>query len=665
MGADSAKAHQTYTVAPSTLPDDAPLDAPPTAVVDGHLQPPVEAFVEEIAVPAAPAVDGPLQPPGGAPLTPIPDAPTCGDAAGTPLLVGGADLEDSTATLVAYDSPDGPREVLTATVNAGAETKLLEALALTDQHLIPVSVQQQQLQRPQIDRDLGLYEQAVTVAKSVNHHLKAGDDIPAHTHDNHQQLLAQLEQAEQAGEQPDMVAHYRAAAQQLGARLQPGYATAYGDGGKVDLIDPYQIPVTVTVTVTEMVPAPADQTDDPALLPTTIRRATRIRPALADAQTSWDGTSRAKATGHEYAIDLGDGFRAVYRPHTAAPDRTAVDYSHRGALEIIAPAGGGHSGQLVDRLGQLHLVNRTMTAQEGEWAYLQRNITAQRLGGDPHVRTALDHAAAVEDAHYFELIAERQHDAVGLDAAQLDRFSRQLVLDAQARALTDRVQLVRDGVAKATGLADGAALGAHPGYDPHPHTAAGWLQWTRFDVAGDPATVTAAFNGRSLSHSLSADRLVGMMRNGGTLTCTERRRRMGVTEVGMSEGSDMRTGGAKSVFLRVASKPSHVGLYWDDPATLLRRSDWYGYDGDHFGALNPDDAHYQSGKLTRDPAAVAGFTAHSNEIMFANGIDLTGADAPSRIRCGTADTRSSVLAALTAQGLTHLGGRPVDQVVTT
>ena len=45
---------------------------------------------------------------------------------------------------------------------------------------------------------------------------------------------------------------------------------------------------------------------------------------------------------------------------------------------------------------------------------------------------------------------------------------------------------------------------------------------------------------------------------------------------GMSESADMKTGGARSVFLRVGSKPGHgPALYWDDPSRLLRRADWY------------------------------------------------------------------------------------------
>lgn len=90
------------------------------------------------------------------------------------------------------------------------------------------------------------------------------------------------------------------------------------------------------------------------------------------------------------------------------------------------------------------------------------------------------------------------------------------------------------------------------------------------------------------------------------------------------------------MFLRVGFEPSSgPALFWDDPSTLLRRSDWYAYSADHFGSLNPQSGHSTSG-MTRDPAKVAGFGGGSNEVMFKNGIDLLGEEAPSLIRCSSA-----------------------------
>jgi hypothetical protein len=155
-----------------------------------------------------------------------------------------------------------------------------------------------------------------------------------------------------------------------------------------------------------------------------------------------------------------------------------------------------------------------------------------------------------------------------------------------------------------------------------------------------------------------------MLRVGGVLASTERRRVMGVAAgKGMSETADMKSGGARSVFLRVHGKPSSgPALYWSDPTTLLRRSDWYAYNTDHFGSLNPKSGHSTSGQ-TRDPATVAAFSGGSNEVMFRHGIDLLGSEAPSLIRCASPAQRAEVLKVLADRGITKLGGKPVEEVV--
>jgi hypothetical protein len=600
-------------------------------------------------------------------LTPVPTEPTPGDICGTPLLVGGADLDDSLATLVSYNSAGGPREVLTATVTEEAEAKLYEALALNEEKLVPVSVDKEVAGRLPLDEQHQLFEQMETVAKSVNHHLKSGDGVPAHTVANYDKLVASLSEleADPATTEADkaMVAHYLAGAQAIGERMAPGFSTPYTQGGKVPHLGPYE--TKGTVTVTEYVPAPAEGVPE-GLLPAQLRDASRIGSKVAaDGSTSWNGSSRSKAKGKEYAVDLGDGFSAVYRPYAAA-DASSPDFSQRGSLEVVAPQGAGHGPELVRRLGQLNLVNRPMSAAEGEWSYLNRNIEAQGLAKRPAVSQALSQADGLEDATQELLVAERAHQAIGMDHAQLVGFAKQLRLEAEAKALPEKVRLVRDGVAQSLGMANGDALVASPGYDPTPRASGGWLVWDRFDVAASRAKVKGAFGKRGLYHRVTNQNIVEVLTNGGVLACTERRRAMGINPgKGMSEGADMGTGGAKSVFLRVGAKPSSgcdQSLHWDDPSELLRRSDWYAYNSDHFGAINPASSHSTKG-MTRDPATLASFTGHSNEVMFKNGIDLLGAEAPSRINCGSAAVRSQVLSLLASRGITHLRGKPVSEVV--
>lgn len=114
--------------------------------------------------------------------------------------------------------------------------------------------------------------------------------------------------------------------------------------------------VSQKVTVTEHVTAPAEDVPE-GLLPTRIRGATRIAPELKDGSARWDGKTRARAQGKEYVVDLGDGYQAIYRPYRA-PGKESPDFSQLGALEIVAPQGEGHGPELVQRMGQINLVNR-------------------------------------------------------------------------------------------------------------------------------------------------------------------------------------------------------------------------------------------------------------------------------------------------------------------
>lgn len=630
------------SVPPDGIDDIVMATADPTPLSSPDSTPPVESLADAEAA-------------GQDALTPIPDTIPVGDPLGVPLLVGGADLDDSQATLLAYDSPQGPHEVLVATVTPEAEAKLLDALS--SPRMVEVQVEEEVHGRLAADTDGQIYEQLATVAKSVNHHAGLGDDIPAHTHANFATVAAQLDALTETGvdgADAQMLEHYRDHAQAIKASLDNG-------GGKVPFVTPFE--QTSSTLVTRLVPDPDSDPDSDAGPTASVRPATRIAPTLdSDGVAHWNGQDRNTATeGQEYAIDLGDGYTAVYRPHGAAGDLTQTPMlSHRGALEIVAPAGPGHAADLVDKLGNLHLVNRPMTAPEGEWSYLRRQVWAQDLEGNPAISQALHAARDLDDATEHVLFAERAHQAMGLDERGLQTFARSLRLEAEAQALPTKVTLLRDAVASVTGHASGAALAASPGYDPRPHhTGRGWLRWNRFDVAGDPAAVRGAFGNRGLQHTVGNGDLRTILHSG-VLASTERRALMGVAAgIGSSETSDQNSGGATSVFLRVRDAPIHgPALYWSDPSVLLRRADAYAYPDDNYGAT------VRKAGYTRNPLEMATFsTGLNNEVMIRNGIDLLGAEAPSLIRCSGPGERAEILALFKEKKIEKLGGRTVDEVV--
>ncbi len=126
----------------------------------------------------------------------------------------------------------------------------------------------------------------------------------------------------------------------------------------------------------------------------------------------------------------------------------------------------------------------------------------------------------------------------------------------------------------------------------------------------------------------------------------------------------MKSGGASSVFVRVQPQGAHISgarLIWNNPEKMLSRTDWYAYNGDHFGAAISGTGYSTSGQ-TRDPHQVAKFSGGSNEVMISHGLDLLGADAPDKVMCPSS-YRKTLLADLAKAGITTIGGRPVEKVV--
>ncbi|MEU8632523.1 hypothetical protein AB0C38_10170 [Amycolatopsis sp. NPDC048633] len=649
MGTNAKTTHIPYAIAPS----DTPFEAEPAPVDD--VPEPVSVVDELVEVE-----------PGQLPVTPIPLTPDVGHAYGEPVLVGGADLLASTATLVSYDSSNGPRIVLHARVDEDADAKLLDALNISPE-MVPMQVEQQVTGRLPVDEQHHLAEKIITAAKSVNHHITNGTldaqaAAPATTAKKIDAAKTAIEGlTADLGDSPSPVE--QAMLDYYVGRFE-AVQHAAATGTPIDHVAPFLHEGTALVTV--MVPAlPPEVSSDSAVA--VLRDATRIKPKLdtTTGQASWDGARATNVLGKEYAIDLGDGFQAVYRPYSVN-DPSKTEYSLRGRLEVIAPAGEDHGPELVRRLGQLNLANRPMTRDEGEYSYLTANVTAQGLGKHAEVAAARVTGEHLEEMVRQEIFYERAHEAVGMTDSQLATFAKGIQLEAHTRALPAKVQVLRDAVAKAAGFADGSALAGSPGYDPAPQRSAGWLTWSRFDVGNSFPKLSTAVAGRSLVHKTSAAGLKAMLATG-VLASTERRTTMGTHQnVGMSEGADKLSGGASSVFLRVrktSSLASEPSLVWDQPERLLARADYYGANADTFGAINPVGSHSVS-KATRDPFKIATFTSASNEVMFADGIDLLGPQGPSRILCGSKAQRDEIRTMLLAKGVSAIAGKSIEEVVT-
>ncbi|OIV36995.1 hypothetical protein BIV57_13485 [Mangrovactinospora gilvigrisea] len=588
------------------------------------------------------------------PLTPVPDAPPAGSPTGVPILVGGADFVNAQATLMAYAAPDGPREVLLAHVNEESESRLLESLAVPQ--MVEAEVEETVQARVPLDEQHQLAEKVTAATSSLQHKLDYGLPASQSTLEKHQEaakaVQAVLDTPGLSEQDQAMAQYYKDQVDLIGAKIASGGAPL-----------PHFFPYTTETTqmVVKQVPGPAPEDT----LAAQQRQASRINAELSaeSGDACWDGQARSSANGTEYAIDLGEGWSAVYRPYSGN-DVSTTEFSMRGQLEVHAPPGAGHGKELVGRLEQLNLINKPMTAAEGEWTYLTNNVTAQDLRDAPGMAQAFATTQGLEDMHVQELIQSRADSLIGLDGDTLHQEVKRIHLEAAHRSLPQRVQVLREAVAVATGHGSGQQLAASPGYQPTPNLSGRWLTWSRFDVAHNPAPFQKAFAGKALFHDVGGLGIADLFKTG-VLASTERRATMGIqTEVGMSEQSDKYSGGANSVFLRISHSPAHLGagrLVWDDPSVLLRRSDYYAYDEDNYG-ISPGKAKALHG-MTRDPLQIAQHHHSGNEIMFRDGIDLLGAEAPSRIMCSAASERDKLLAQFADRGITHLGSRPVEEVL--
>ena len=358
------------------------------------------------------------------------------------------DLLDSTVTLMSYSAAGGPREVLLATVTEAAEAKLIEALGVSDQNMVPVQVEVEMTGRLPLDEQQQLHEKVAKAAKSVNHKLKQGQAIPDQTAGYYQEaksaVQAVLDDPDASGDEKAMAAHYAVQLETVAERI-------YGTPGPVrqgrqdpddravpDNRQGYRHQVrTGSRRQPGAGPAAggaADREPDPG-------RASTRPPVSRPGTECPQQRPRQRVRGRpRRQLDRGV-------PPYAANDPSHDEYSLRGQLEIHAPQGGGTA--------------RTRPpprpAQPGQPAAHRRrrrvDIPAREHHspgpGQPQARRcAVDAAQAMEELQLQEIFHERQHELAGLDETALQGLARDLQLEAAARCLPKKVTLVRDAIAQ-------------------------------------------------------------------------------------------------------------------------------------------------------------------------------------------------------------------------
>ena len=155
-----------------------------------------------------------------------------------------------------------------------------------------------------------------------------------------------------------------------------------------------------------------------------------------------------------------------------------------------------------------------------------------------------------------------------------------------------------------------------------------------------------------------------------SLKCSSIRTKLGIGG-GASVSDDMVSGGADSVFARLAPKNAVGNAIYSDSfmATqyriiydikVLERTDWHAYTSDTFGSTNPA---FMSARLSPDKfiEKMNARYSPSNEIMFRNALPHEDAIG---IVCQNSTFREDLLSILKAKGVSKINGVPIGKFVT-
>lgn len=594
-------------------------------------------------------------------------------ALGMPFLVASPDIEDQSMTVTYYDSPDNDPEkgrmVLFAKLVGDGENKLLDAIKIDDLETI----------NPEADRVLNsdkkhdLYPKLLKFAKSINHHKVNGSTVPDATVSGLSNLSSEIDMLiEKNKNNPPVNDPHTLALHNEELKMLEHYKEAVTMLQKAEGKTPKfkQYLMAKELFDTKAIGA----TDEEALLAKRFK-GSRIDGSINGDRALWDGESRQRKDmyGHEYVIDLGDGYTAVYHPNDSS-----VPFSYRGTVEVISPKGTNNGEMMLSKLQKLHLeAAPPRSLEEIEAMYLERNVWAQNLTDDPEYKHIKKEIADVKLKLEAEITAQMEMaSASELSEEEQKVFAKLMVQEAERATITHRTAKLKqffENQMKAKGkLKEGQRLEDLPGYQPVPKAVEGkkgFHVWNRFDVT--PDEIKKKFSGKKVVHYVGSnsdmnrtDRICAIIEAGGIIASTEMRSRMGIKVKTMSPEADQASGGANYAFCRLQSASSLKGqdFVWE-PETMLQRSDWFAASSDVYGAINKADSHYNQSILTKDFDKLKEHSGSSNEIMFKNGIDIFGQHAPSTIYAESISDRERILKSFAKVSVTHLKGKPVEDVV--
>lgn len=338
--------------------------------------------------------------------------------------------------------------------------------------------------------------------------------------------------------------------------------------------------------------------------------------------------------GVQYRIELDDGVVMDYRPWDSANP-----YAVQGQVEIRVTgkiADPEKFESILDRLEQLGVNSVPASVEDAEIMMLSKQAYLLKKDTSPAWKKMVQK------------------------------------LDSANATKAERIQAMRKFWADELGVDDVTKI---PGYDPvgryelgfkDPSRRAGYRHQMRFDITDE--TLERELKGYGLYHNITdsgdvEDLVKTVLENNGNMVSTIEKIRIGVKPGGMSPVSDMRTGGASYFFTRIRKLPSggrgSSGLYFKK--RLLRRMDAITYDHDAFGKVIDDYVRKKRLASLEDYKRLAS-GGRSDETIFKYTVSLP--DEIEVIKTSSAAQRARIIEMFKKKGFSKLpDGRNIEDVV--
>lgn len=379
-------------------------------------------------------------------------------------------------------------------------------------------------------------------------------------------------------------------------------------------------------------------------------------------KTQSEGNS-AGHKGDEYSIELATGEKIYFRNSS----ETNTSASQRGTVTFKLAAGDDQDASLARVKAELETMGLNMdgaSEEDAESVYWRNMFSRVMLSNDSGADSKIQAAREKISAKRDEIVK-----ALGLSTYEVDH-RRDLIEGIGLTMSPEEEHTFWNDLAKETYGADKVTEWINGGFHlPNYHhldltdteKATGLPYWNRIDVdvkkLKEKNTLLAiGNNGKDTS-------LLNYIKSGGMISTEERLRILGFYKDGASSTEDQNTGGATSVFTRIAvpgKGVEHTGniygkhvAYWNP--SVLAETGTYSYSGDNYGNIDQ-----MASSNPYDPMhSLAEHTGGGNETMVQNTLSIF--DHLEIMVFEDAMKRDEAIQKMKALGFETLRGLPIEE----